>query len=233
MKFKGSVLGLAMMSPVLLVGNAAFADTLQPSATSAFSRAIPPEEAMTAQPFAPSVGMPVRSSSLVFRSQPAVRSVGTVPSVVAAPQFIRKALASPVRDSSLNAAVSRIEGGDLSLDGQATCVAQAVYYESRGEPIAGQKAVADVVINRTRRPGFASSPCGVVRQKGQFSNASRWRVPAASDPLWRRAKAVATLAVGGLWSISDSITHFHASRIKPGWNARRIASIGHHVFYGR
>lgn len=220
-----------MISPMVALAPCAAADTLRPSAVSAFSKAIPPEDA-SPEPssFAPATTMPVVSSATVFGTAPVpVRLAAAVPAPV------RQAVQSMTgfRDRSLAAAVSRIESGDVRLDGQGTCVAQAVYYESRGEPVAGQKAVADVIVNRTRRPGFASSPCGVVRQKGQFTNAARWRVPAATDPLWRRAKAVASLAVGGLWSISDSITHFHASGINPGWNARRIAAIGHHVFYGR
>lgn len=223
-----------MLSPMVALAPCAAADTLRPSAVSVFSKAIPPEDA-TPEPasFTPSTVMPISSSSTVFGTTPVVVRMPAV-AVVSAP--VRQAIQSTTqnaRDRSLAAAVSRIETGDVRLDGQGTCVAQAVYYESRGEPVAGQKAVADVIVNRTRRPGFASSPCGVVRQKGQFTNASRWRVPAATDPLWRRAKAVASLAVGGLWSISDSITHFHASGINPGWNARRIAAIGHHVFYGR
>jgi len=116
-------------------------------------------------------------------------------------------------------------------DVQQTCIAQAVYYESKGEPMRGQHAVADVIINRTKRPGFASTPCGVIRQPHQFTNASRWRVPSSADPLWQKAREIARNAIAGIGTVSTAITHFHASSVRPGWSMRRIAAIGGHVFY--
>lgn len=116
-------------------------------------------------------------------------------------------------------------------DMQQTCIAQAVYYESKGEPVRGQHAVADVIINRTRRPGFASTPCGVIRQPHQFTNASRWRIPSAADPLWQKAREIARNAIAGIGTVSTAITHFHGSGVRPGWSMRRIAAIGGHVFY--
>ncbi|MFZ3481667.1 cell wall hydrolase [Sphingomonas sp. 3-13AW] len=116
-------------------------------------------------------------------------------------------------------------------DAQQTCVAQAVYYESKGEPLKGQRAVADVVINRTKRRGFASTPCGVIRQPHQFTNAHRWGVPSAADPIWQRAKEIARNALDGIGTVSTAITHFHSVAVRPGWNMRRVASIGRHVFY--
>jgi spore germination cell wall hydrolase CwlJ-like protein len=116
-------------------------------------------------------------------------------------------------------------------DVQQTCIAQAVYYESKGEPMRGQRAVADVIINRTKRPGFASTPCGVIRQPHQFTNASRWRIPSAADPLWQKAREIARNAIAGIGTVSTAITHFHASGVRPGWSMRRIAAIGGHVFY--
>lgn len=116
-------------------------------------------------------------------------------------------------------------------DRQQICIAQAVYYESKSEPARGQRAVADVVINRTRRPGFASTPCGVIRQPNQFTNARRWAIPSAADPLWQRAREVARNAMAGIGSVSSTITYFHAVRSNPGWGMRRIAAIGGHVFY--
>ena len=120
---------------------------------------------------------------------------------------------------------------DSDRERQQTCIAQAVYYESKGEPVRGQRAVADVIINRTKRRGFASTPCGVIRQPHQFTNAHRWKIPSSGDPLWKRAKEIAQNAMEGVGRVSEVITHFHASRINPGWKMRRVAAIGAHIFY--
>ena len=132
------------------------------------------------------------------------------------------------RDAISAKKVRPSSGGD---DRQQICIAQAVYYESKSEPARGQRAVADVIINRTRRPGFAATPCGVILQPHQFTNARRWAIPSASDPLWQRAREVARNAMAGIGSVSAVITHFHAVRAGQGFSMRRFAVIGGHVFY--
>jgi hypothetical protein len=138
-------------------------------------------------------------------------------------------LLAPSSPSVLAQAAPRYVAADDER--QRTCVAQAVYYESKGEPLRGQHAVADVVLNRTRRPGFASTPCGVIRQPHQFANAARWGIPSAADPLWQRAVEVARAAMAGVGTVSQVITRFHAARVNPGWGLPRVAAIGGHVFY--
>ena len=106
--------------------------------------------------------------------------------------------------------------GTLTPDEESECLARAVYWESRGEPLAGQLAVAEVVINRARSGRFAPTLCGVVRQPSQFS-----------------AVAVARIATGQLARGSaPNALFFHARRINPGWRRlTRIATVGNHVFY--
>jgi len=90
---------------------------------------------------------------------------------------------------------------DVPLDRELHCLAGAVYFEARGEPLAGQLAVAEVIVNRTEDGRFPRSYCGVVAQPGQFSfmrGANMPRVPTAS-PAWQRAVAVAQIAHKGLW----------------------------------
>jgi spore germination cell wall hydrolase CwlJ-like protein len=119
------------------------------------------------------------------------------------------------------------------------CLAAAVYYEARGEPLAGQAAVAQVVLNRTRGSGFPKSVCGVIYQGAgaghcQFSFVcgavmARPREPSA----WARAHAVALRALSGyVMSAVGGATAFHAARLGPGPDGRmaRVVRLGAHVF---
>jgi len=120
--------------------------------------------------------------------------------------------------------------------GELLCLAQAVYFEARGEPLSGQLAVAQVVINRAESGRFAASYCGVVTQPAQFSFVRRGRIPApnAGSAAWIRAKAVALIADQGLWpSEAGDALYFHASSVRPGWARARttLATIDRHVFY--
>ena len=120
--------------------------------------------------------------------------------------------------------------------GELLCLAQAVYFEARGEPLSGQLAVAQVVINRSESGRFAASYCGVVTQPAQFSFVRGGRIPApnSGSAAWTRAKAVAQIADQGLWaSEADDALYFHASHVRPGWARARttLATIERHVFY--
>jgi len=113
----------------------------------------------------------------------------------------------------------------------AHCLAVAVYYESRGEPLAGQMAVAHVILNRMHSGRFADSVCGVIRQPGQFSFVHRSFAPAANAD-WTKAVAVARAALAGEGaSHAKGALYFHASYVAPGWGRAEVATIGHHVFY--
>jgi spore germination cell wall hydrolase CwlJ-like protein len=121
------------------------------------------------------------------------------------------------------------------------CLAKAVYYEAAVEPPDGQAAVAQVVLNRLRHPGYPKSVCGVVfegslRPTGcQFSftcDGSLARVP---DPkLWANAQLVAKRALGGyVMKAVGTATHYHADYVAPYWapTLYKITQIGRHIFY--
>lgn len=121
-----------------------------------------------------------------------------------------------------------------TLDGEHECLARAVYYESQGEPLAGQLAVAEVIINRARSGRFASSICGVVRQRGQFSFVRGGVIPQPPQSArnWRTAVAIARIAIADLAdSAASRALFFHARRVNPGWRLTRVATVGNHVFY--
>ncbi|WP_242183006.1 cell wall hydrolase [Sphingomonas sp. CARO-RG-8B-R24-01] len=122
-----------------------------------------------------------------------------------------------------------------------TCLATAIYYEAAGEPIAGQQAVAQVVLNRLRNPHYPKTICGVVyegadRRDGcQFTFSCDGSLARRPDPAaLARARGIAEAALRGAISLpAGQATHYHAIWIVPRWagDLSKVAIIGHHVFY--
>ena len=143
-----------------------------------------------------------------------------------------KSAPAPVPLSALVDA--NIAGGEL--DEQSKCLATAVYFESMGEPLEGQLAVAQVVMNRARSGRYPGSWCGVVKQKAQFSFVRSGRFPRI-DPAcqaWAKAQAIARIAALNLTSsLSQDVLWYHADYVAPGWGRRlvRAEKIGAHIFY--
>lgn len=134
---------------------------------------------------------------------------------------------------SLSALVAAYAGHDVP-DQEHECLAGAVYFESKGEPLQGQLAVAEVILNRAASGRFPASICGVVKQKSQFSFVRGGRIPhiSKSSEAWRKAVAIAhiakkELAEGGV----GNALFFHARYVSPRWRLTRVASIGNHIFY--
>lgn len=123
---------------------------------------------------------------------------------------------------------------DIDLSEDLRCLASAVYYESKGEPLEGQLAVAQVILNRVESGRYAGDTCGVIRQPGQFSFVRGGRIHTPADSRnWRTAQAIAVIAATNNWrEIVGDATSFHATRVAPGWRGlRRVSQIGNHVFY--
>ena len=120
-----------------------------------------------------------------------------------------------------------------TVDEELACLAGAVYFESHGEPLLGQLAVAHVIINRTRSGRYPGSICGVVTQRSQFSFVHGGVMPLPPDnAAYRTALAIAQIALGDEWrDPSDGALSFHARRVSPGWAMTRVATIGNHIFY--
>ncbi|UVO55227.1 cell wall hydrolase [Sphingomonas sp. SUN039] len=137
------------------------------------------------------------------------------------------------RAESLAALVRRHAGGETA-DREQNCLATAIYFESKGEPLDGQLAVANVILNRAQSGRFASTICGVVLQRGQFSFVRGGALPVISrdNGNWRTAVAIAKIAQDDLWdSSTENALYFHARRVAPGWRMARVGTIGNHVFY--
>jgi spore germination cell wall hydrolase CwlJ-like protein len=124
--------------------------------------------------------------------------------------------------------------GTTPRDEQAECLASAVYWESNGEPLAGQLAVAEVIINRARSGRFASTLCGVITQRSQFSFVRGGRIPTPPQGSagWRNAVAIAHIALDDLAdSPVSTALFFHARYVSPRWRLQRLAAVGNHIFY--
>lgn len=121
------------------------------------------------------------------------------------------------------------------------CLTDAIYYEAANEPDAGQRAVAQVIINRMRHPTYPNSICGVIYQGSeratgcQFSyscDGSMARTPAR--PAWLRAQRVAMQAISGsVYAPVGMATHYHATYVYPYWapSLNYLGTIGAHRFY--
>ena len=122
------------------------------------------------------------------------------------------------------------------------CLANAVYFESRSEPVRGQIAVAQVVMNRVFSGFYPNDVCGVVYQNARRHLACQFTFACDGIPdvvtdeeSWSRAQRIARETLDGkLWlpEIAKS-THYHASYVYPYWvrAMRKNAKIGLHNFY--
>lgn len=122
------------------------------------------------------------------------------------------------------------------------CLADAIYFEARGEPETGQEAVAQVILNRSTNGKYPKSVCGVVyqgqnrRHACQFSFACDGKPETKSEAkAWKRAKSIARGMVTGQRQVAslERATHYHATYVKPRWakNMKKLSTIGRHVFY--
>ncbi|HEY0112326.1 MAG TPA: cell wall hydrolase [Allosphingosinicella sp.] len=119
-------------------------------------------------------------------------------------------------------------------DAQHECLAGAVYFESKGEPLQGQLTVAEVVLNRARSGRFPTTVCGVVKQRGQFSFIRRGGFPpiTRTSLAWKKAVAVARVALEDLADGgAPKALFFHARHVSPRWKLKRVAAVGNHIFY--
>jgi hypothetical protein len=134
------------------------------------------------------------------------------------------------------------DGAAVGAGGDAlTCLTQAVYFEARGEPVEGQEAVAQVVMNRTRLPQYPKQVCDVVFQGAdrptgcQFSFTCNGALGTPTElDAWRRANEVASRALAGfVYAPVKDATHFHATWVNPYWSGSltRLGQIGGHIFY--
>ena len=124
---------------------------------------------------------------------------------------------------------------------QFECLAEALYFEARGESLKGQFAVAEVILNRVDSPKFPNSVCGVVNQGTGRKHACQFSYtcdgipehvsePRAWDDVSKVAKAMLS---GAPRALTNGATFYHTKAVNPYWSRKfaKTASIGHHYFY--
>lgn len=187
------------------------------------SRAVPPARA------AP----PVAVTAPTF-SSPGAGTTGTIALPSLPPMLPAIAASTPARAFSL-AGVAAVDRGRALQ-----CLATAIYYEAASESDDGQRAVAQVVLNRVRHPAFPATVCGVVYQGSeragcQFSFAcdgAMARAPARAG--WARAlRNAAAVLNGQVFEPVGWATHYHTFAVTPAWNRTLVmtGAVGAHFFH--
>lgn len=191
--------------------------------------------------------LPTMVASLVEQSQSSILSYAPEPQVQPSPFSAVLVEEQPIK------ILPKLNKGDHSWADdplpknsyskrQQQCLAQGIYFEARGEPVKGQAAVSQVILNRVRNPHYPNSICGVVYQNKHWYN--RCQFSFACDRIRDRvndrkryevAKHVAAETTAGrIWLPQvGSSTHYHATYVNPRWNRKmkRVGKIGLHIFY--
>jgi spore germination cell wall hydrolase CwlJ-like protein len=156
---------------------------------------------------------------------------------VIAPQPVVRVVPAPARDA-VAAVASAIDNA------QTRCLAEAMYYEARGEGVRGEKAIAEVVFNRVRSGLYPRSVCGVVHEGAGVEGGCQFSFTCNGEMLatksrhdWVRARVLAAAIVSGVIKLDDQTggaISYHASYVDPDWNNMvRTVQIGNHIFYRR
>ena len=122
------------------------------------------------------------------------------------------------------------------------CLASGIYFEARGEPVKGQAAVAQAILNRVRNPAYPGTVCSVVYQNKRWRNRCQFsfacdgiRDRVRSRRHWSMAQDIAmAVTAGKIWlGQVGSSTHYHAVYVRPKWTRtmKRVGRIGLHIFY--
>jgi spore germination cell wall hydrolase CwlJ-like protein len=124
-----------------------------------------------------------------------------------------------------------------------SCLAEAMYYEARGEGVEGEEAIAEVIFNRMHAAGYPRSICGVVYEGAELTHGCQFSFtcngemdrPKSFGP-WLRARVLAARILAGYVQLGNSTggaTSFHASEVEPDWADQmdRTVQIGNHLFY--
>ncbi len=139
---------------------------------------------------------------------------------------------------------SSVELAGARLTGESKCLAEVMYYEARGEGVDGEKAVAEVVLQRTHNPNYSSTVCGVIREgvepgrrNCQFTFACDGSINRPREEAsWRQVHLLAEKIMTGQIRLSGETGHaiaYHKVGISPAWagGMEKTAQIGNHVFY--
>jgi spore germination cell wall hydrolase CwlJ-like protein len=199
----------------------------------------------------PSAGLPVMVAALVNNDHPDVLAYAS-----AKPDYEKRSpFENLLKDEDPNAGrfIPPMEPGDHSWVSsplpasvfskrEQQCLTAGVYFEARGEPVKGQAAVAQVILNRVRNPAYPNTVCGVVYQNEDWRNGCQFsfacdgvKERVADKRSWTIAEDVAmAVTAGKIWLPEvGSSTHYHATYVHPRWARamEKMKKIGRHIFY--
>jgi len=174
-----------------------------------------------------------------FRTDDGLRARGSAPlfeTADARAMMLQAVLRGP------SAAIEPAVPAEPQLDArQHNCLAQAIYYEARGETQHGQVAVAEVIMNRVRSRAYPNSICGVVYQGSHLSTGCQFTFTCDGSlghrprgRAWERAQRVASaVMLGYTRPVTNHATHYHTTAVNPVWNSGLVPTtqIGVHKFY--
>lgn len=139
---------------------------------------------------------------------------------------------------------SPVELAGAQLASEGGCLAEAIYYEARGEAVPGQMAVAEVVLRRTHDKNYAKTVCGVVHEgirEGQLGcqfsyNCDGSLKHAKEGEAWEQVRLLAEKIMAGAVPLGDTTQHaiaYHAAYVSPPWKDKmqKTVQIGSHIFY--
>ncbi len=198
-------------------------------------------------PLAPKADLPVMVASLVNESAPYVLAYSPEP------EFRRSPFAEVLNEDTPINIIPKLDEHDHQWAAkplpkssyskrEQQCLTDGIYFEARGEPVRGQAAVAQVILNRVKNPTYPDTICGVVYQNRSWQN--RCQFSFACDKIkdsvrdrkrWEIASYVARETTEGrIWLREvGSSTHYHATYVSPKWarSMKKVGKIGLHIFY--
>lgn len=199
--------------------------------------------AMCALALAIGVGIGAPGDAIgIGRSAPPLPAVAPVVLLAIPPEAAREANeAQPfITPGFPGAAPYRITGDGAAIARATDCLAAAVLYEA-GDDAEGQRAVAQVVLNRARHPAFPRSVCGVVFQGSERRTGCQFTFTCDgalarrySDGAWQRARGIAMDALNGATVPAVGLaTHYHTDWVRPYWSSSldKLARVGTHLFF--
>jgi hypothetical protein len=160
--------------------------------------------------------------------------------------LFREGLADPVRTAlrgPFDGPLAAPEPTDIeALDQRELgCLAQAIYYEARGETVRGQVAVGEVVMNRVRSKHYPNTICGVVYQGWRRATGCQFTFTCdgsldnrPTGRAWQRAEHIAAqVMMGHTRSVVGASTHYHTTAVSPRWRPMLVETVrlGEHIFY--
>lgn len=190
------------------------------------------------------------------REAPTVRTgdsqaVLALPAEALSPLNLRALSAEDARTYNLSIPIARLAnpparpfnfvGAEIDFASATDCLASALYYEARHEPLDGQRAVAQVVLNRLRHPQYPKTVCGVVFQGSERATGCQFTFTCdgalaspAAQAAFVQMRVLAEQALrGAVYAPVGGATHYHANYVVPYWadSLTKVQNIGQHIFY--